>query len=170
MPGIESADSSKAIPNVVEVAYSCPLRLETDDYATRLSAFEESIIRSQNLHTCEPRRCLVTDKKGGLICKRRAPFQRSEADFVSEDSTWGSKHLYEFLNAWVPALTVNIRCNNSVKLLTNCHDTMSVSFYITIYRPKSKRGTPTCWLFLPRATHTTHRKHRSCRHSRTSIG
>ena len=54
VPGMESADSIKAIPNVVEVVYSRPLCLGTDDYATRLSAFEESVIRSQNLHTCEP--------------------------------------------------------------------------------------------------------------------
>ena len=42
------------------------------------------------------------------------------------------------MNAWVPALTVNVRCNNDVKLLTNCHDTMNISFYITTYQTKKQ--------------------------------
>ena len=40
-------------------------------------------------------------------------------DFIHEDGKWGLKRLYEFMNAWCPALSVNLHCNNDIKLLTN---------------------------------------------------
>jgi len=42
------------------------------------------------------------------------------------------------LNTWVPALTVNVRCNNDIKLLSNSRETMNVAFYITSYQTKKQ--------------------------------
>jgi len=42
------------------------------------------------------------------------------------------------MNTWVPALTVNLRCNNDIKLLSNSHETMNVTFYITSYQTKKQ--------------------------------
>ena len=48
------------------------------------------------------------------------------------------KRLYEFINAWVPAIAINAHCNNDVKLLTNSRETINVSFYITAYLMKKQ--------------------------------
>ena len=65
-------------------------------------------------------------------------FPISEEDFIREDGSWGPKCLYKFMNTWVPALTVNVRCNNNIKLLSNSHETMNVTFYITSYQTKKQ--------------------------------
>ena len=70
LPGMESADTIKTILNVVEVAYSRPPQPGVEGYVEEVSAFEQTVARSKNLHTCEPRRCLVPSKKGGWVCKR----------------------------------------------------------------------------------------------------
>ena len=48
------------------------------------------------------------------------------------------KPVYEFMNGWVPAFTMNTCCNNDGKLLTNSRDTMNISFYITTYQTKKQ--------------------------------
>jgi len=138
LPGLESADSVKVIPNEVEVAYSRPPNPNLPGYKDLLTDLERRVARSKNLHTCEVRRCLIPNKKGGLVCKRRAPFPTTEEDFFQEDGRWGPKRLYEFMNTWVPALTVNLRCNNDVKLLSNLCETMNVTYYITSYQTKKQ--------------------------------
>ncbi|KIJ13524.1 hypothetical protein PAXINDRAFT_13640 [Paxillus involutus ATCC 200175] len=119
LPGFNSAESIKEIPNEVEVAYSHLPKPHDADYKEKLMDLERCVACSKNLHTCEYRRCLVPTKNGGFACKRRAPFKKSKEDFIHEDGQWGMKHVYEFMNAWVPGLTVNARCNNDGKLLTN---------------------------------------------------
>lgn len=52
--------------------------------------------RVKQLHTCEPRRCLVPSKDRGMVCKRRAPFPISEDDFVSESGEWGMRRVHPF--------------------------------------------------------------------------
>jgi len=138
LPGLETAQSIKKIHNEVEVAYSRPPNPKHTDYEKQLCDLERRVARSKNLHTCEVRRCLIPNKKGGLVCKWRAPFAVSDDDFFQEDGSWGPKHLYEMLNTWVPALTVNVRCNNDIKLLSNSRETMNVAFYITSYQTKKQ--------------------------------
>ena len=108
LPGLESAESIKKVPNDVEVAYSRPPNPSSDGYEESVVELERRVVRSKNLHTCEMRRCLVPNRKGGLVCKRRAPFSIAEDDFFNEDGTWGPKRLYEFMNTWCPTLSVNI--------------------------------------------------------------
>lgn len=138
LPGFESADSVRTVPNEVEVAYSRPPNPKHSEYDNLLSDFERRVTRSKNLHTCELHRCLVPNKKGGLVCKRQAPFPIAEEDFFHKDGGWGPKCLYEFMNTWVPALTVNIWCNNDIKLLSNSREMMNVTFYITSYQMKKQ--------------------------------
>ena len=42
------------------------------------------------------------------------------------------------MNGWNPALSVNLRCNNDIKLLTNTCDTMNITYYITSYQTKKQ--------------------------------
>ena len=138
LPGLDSADTIKNIPNEVEVAYSRPPKPNVAGYSDQLANVELRVARAKNLHTCELRRCLVPSKKGALVCKRRAPFQKSETDFVDEEGNWGPKRLHGYMNGWAPAITVNLRCNNDIKLLTNTRDTMNITYYITSYQTKKQ--------------------------------
>lgn len=87
LPGLESADSVRTVPNEVEVAYSRPPDPKHPEYDNLLSNLERRVARSKNLHTCEVRRCLVPNKKGGLVCKRHAPLAITEEDFFLEDGS-----------------------------------------------------------------------------------
>ncbi|PCH45153.1 hypothetical protein WOLCODRAFT_86245, partial [Wolfiporia cocos MD-104 SS10] len=89
------------------------------------------------VHTCEFPRCLVV-KNGQMKCKRRAPFIRSDIDFVTESGEWGQKRLYEFMNGWVPSLLTNVRCNNDGKLVVNGDDSKNLSFYMVDYTAKKQ--------------------------------
>ena len=85
LPGLKSAESIKGIPNKTKVAYLCPPKPGIQDYDKKTMDLERSVARSKNHHTCKIRCCLVPDRKGGLVCKRRAPFDRSEEDYVQEN-------------------------------------------------------------------------------------
>ena len=69
---------------------------------------EQKVARNKQHHTCEIRHCLVMDKGGRFVCKQRAPFETANEDFIHENGHWGMKRLYEFINAWVPAIAVMI--------------------------------------------------------------
>ncbi|KAJ3735205.1 hypothetical protein DFJ43DRAFT_991653 [Lentinula guzmanii] len=98
---------------------------------------EKRVARSKQLHKCEIGRCLIIDPRtGNLRCKRRAPFQISNDDYINEDGEWGLKRSYKFMNGFVRPITVNVRCNNDGKLLTNGNETRNVSFYISKYQLK----------------------------------
>lgn len=58
---------------------------------------------------------------------------------MTEQGEWGVKHLFEFLNAWVPGLSVNARCNNDGKFLMNSGEAMNITFYITSYQTRKQR-------------------------------
>ena len=138
MPGFESAEELKKIPNDVEVAYSRPPNPQSPDYDSEIMVLERKVARNKQHHTCEVRRCLVMNKAGQWVCKRCAPFQTADDDFVDKDGHWGMKRLYEFMNAWVPGITINARCNNNIKLLTNGRETTNISFYIMAYLTKKQ--------------------------------
>jgi len=70
-----------------------------------------------------------------------APFPISPEDFVDSSGNWGPKRLYSNVNGWVPALTVNVRCNNNGKLLTSGNDMKNVAYYVTNYAAKKQGKT-----------------------------
>ena len=138
LPGLESTESIREIPNEVDVAYARPPKPGAANYEEEIMNLERRVARLKNLHSCKPCRCLIPDKRRGLVCKCRAPFEKATDDFIHENGVWGPKQLYEFMNGWVPAITVNLRCNNDGKLLTNSKDTTNVTFYITAYQTKKQ--------------------------------
>ncbi|KIM58164.1 hypothetical protein SCLCIDRAFT_128921, partial [Scleroderma citrinum Foug A] len=93
------------------------------------------------LHKCEVWCCLVLNKQGHYWCKRQAPFPLSPEDFIDDMGNWYSKHLYGYINGWIPTLTVNLCCNNDGKLLTNGNEMKNVAYYVTHYAAKKQGKT-----------------------------
>ena len=143
LPGLDSAEALSCIPNNVEVAYSRPPNPDDDDYREQLDALEFQVVRSKQVHTCSKSRCLVPDKKrpGKSRCKRGYPFTLSNEDSVDEQGRWYSKRLFDKLNGWIPAISINVRCNNDGKLLTNGEATKNVAMYILLYATKKQGQT-----------------------------
>ncbi|KAK7016117.1 hypothetical protein R3P38DRAFT_2786484 [Favolaschia claudopus] len=110
------------------------------DYDQQLKAFELRLARTEQVHSCQVRRCLIVGKSGGLRCKRRAPFTCHEKDFIDEGGNWGQRRVYEYMNGWIPGILVNVRCNNDAKLLTNGRDTMNTTFYVAGYAAKPQHN------------------------------
>ncbi|KAJ7031924.1 hypothetical protein C8F04DRAFT_959644 [Mycena alexandri] len=138
LPGLETAESVKSIPVEKDIAYSRPPNPTAADYDEQLRHVELRLARTEQVHTCKPRRCLIVTKSGRLRCKRRAPFACSKEDFINEDGNWGQKRLYEYMNGWIPGILVNVRCNNDAKLLTNGTDTTKTAWYCAGYAAKNQ--------------------------------
>lgn len=136
-PGFEDEDSVKNLPHNNEVSYSRPPTPGSANYDTQLSSLEVQVARMEQVHTCKLRRCLVY-KRGKLVCKRRAPFELADDDFVTETGLSGPKRLYGYVNAWCPSILLNARCNNDIKFLTNGGDTKNITFYVTSYAAKKQ--------------------------------
>ncbi|KAM6489327.1 hypothetical protein JOM56_014470, partial [Amanita muscaria] len=92
----------------------------------------------EQVHTCKVRRCLLPDKEGRMVCKRRAPFECADEDYVTETGKWGPKRLYAYMNGWVPGILLNARCNNDGKFLTNGGDAKNITYYVTSYAAKKQ--------------------------------
>ena len=137
-PGLESAESIAQLPHNNEVSYSRPPNPDSEDYDSKLQSSELMLARMEQVHTCKPRRCLVYDRHNQLTCKRRAPFQVSEDDFITETGLCGPKRLHGYINSWVPSILLNARCNNDGKLLTSGADTKNITFYVTSYAAKKQ--------------------------------
>lgn len=143
LPGLESAESVKHIPNESDIAYSRPPDPDAPDYNDLLEDFERRVVRSKQIHTCHGSRCLVPVKNvpGTSRCKRGAPFEESADDVINEDGHWAAKRLFGRVNGWVPALSINVRCNNDGKLLTNGEATKNISIYVAYYQSKKQGKT-----------------------------
>ncbi|CAK5281207.1 unnamed protein product [Mycena citricolor] len=158
LPGLESEASVKQLPVEKEIAYNRPPHPDASDYSAQLAAFERRVVRTEQVHTCDIRRCLVVTKSGRLRCKQRAPFQCAEEDFVHESGDWGPKRLYPYLNAWIPGVSVNVRCNNDMKFLTHGTATQSVAMYIVGYaaKPQMRHHNTSAILAKGYAYHVAH--------------
>ncbi|KAJ8516236.1 hypothetical protein ONZ45_g6447 [Pleurotus djamor] len=138
LPGLETATSLKTIPNESSIAYSRPPNPGSPTFAEEASAMELRVVRSKQVHTCEPRRCLVPDRRGGYVCKRRAPFDCADDDIVEESGKWKCKRLYGYINGYNPSISIFVRCNNDIKLLTNGAETKSAAHYVGTYASKKQ--------------------------------
>lgn len=138
LPGLESAQALHAIPKEKGIAYSRPPHPDSPTYQRDLEDMELRLARALQVHTCKPRQCLRYDKNGKRICKRRAPFERAEDDYILASGRWCQKRLYTYMNGWVPAVLVNARCNNDGKLLTNGEETKNITFYVSSYTGKKQ--------------------------------
>jgi hypothetical protein len=138
VPGLETAESIKAIPIDREVSCRGPPCPDALDYDLLLQKDERMLARTEQLHVCKDRCCLVRDSQGRLRCKRRAPFPCSNEAYVLQTGEWGPKRLHGYINGWLPGILVNARCNNDVKLLTNGGDTKNITYYVTTYAAKKQ--------------------------------
>jgi Helitron helicase-like domain at N-terminus len=138
LPGLETAESIQEIDADKEIACKWPPNPHDTNYDTLLKEDELSLARTEQIHICKRRRCLFPDHKGIIRCKRCAPFPCSDQDFVLETGDWGSKRLHGYVNAWIPGVLLNARCNNDVKLLTNGGDTKNITYYVTTYVAKKQ--------------------------------
>lgn len=137
-PGLNSKADVKKTPNETDIAYSRPIHPDSADFDAQQADFERRLARAKQVHTCEIRRCLIPNKQGHYKCKRRAPFETFEDDFVDATGKWGPKRVYEYLNGWNPSILLTCRCNNDIKLLTNGSETRGSSCYITGYATKKQ--------------------------------
>ncbi|CAK5284216.1 unnamed protein product [Mycena citricolor] len=136
LPGFESDESVKAFPVEKEIAYNRPPKPDDPDYNARLANFERRVVRTEQVHTCDIRRCLVVTKSGRLQCKRRAPFQCATEDFVLENGECGPKRHFGFMNSWIPGVSINVRCNNDIKFLSHGSETQKITMYVVGYAAK----------------------------------
>ena len=158
LPGLDSVEAIKSIPNEVKITYLHPPHPDLVTYDDDLKKFELWVACAKQVHTCKFCCCLFWNKKGQVQCKRRAPFEWSQVDMVTESGHWTSKHVYEFMNGWVPALILNVWCNNDGKLLTNGGDTYNITFYVSFYAAKKqgKNFNTSAVMVKGYAYHTNH--------------
>lgn len=117
------------------VSYSRPCDPRKAGYSQAAKQAELRIARRVQRHKCSKESCLVV-KKNRIQCKRRAPFEVSNRDYIDEDGTWGPKRTFGYINNWCPPILQCIRANHDIKLITNGSETSDISFYISLYVAK----------------------------------
>ncbi|THH18968.1 hypothetical protein EW146_g2114 [Bondarzewia mesenterica] len=138
LPGLGSKTEVSAIENEKEIGYNRPPLPGDESYEDKIRQWELRVARSKQVHTCQRGRCLIVDSKGHLRCKRGAPFSLNDADFIDDAGRWGPKREFAMVNGWMPAISINCRCNNDAKLLTNGGDTKNLTWYVTTYAAKKQ--------------------------------
>jgi hypothetical protein len=122
-----------------ELAWSRPPDPDSPTYETDWRLMELRLARSQQYHVCTPNTCLVYNKaKRRMACKRRAPFDLSIEDEVSETGHIRTKRLVKQLNTWCPAVFYGGRCNNDIKLIIFGAWARAIIWYITNYATKKQ--------------------------------
>ena len=141
IPGLHDKEDLHQIPNNVEVTWECPPNPSLLDtvYNEEIWNFEFQVVRVKQIHTCSCWHCLIVNAQGHYRCKCQAPFPLSDIDVVRADGSWQVKQLYEYVNGWMPALSINLWCNNDCKILINGGDTKNLSFYaVALYQTKKQ--------------------------------
>ncbi|KAF8603659.1 hypothetical protein BDV93DRAFT_442049 [Ceratobasidium sp. AG-I] len=132
----------KSMKSTTELAWSRPPDPDSPTYEVDLKTLETKLVRSQQYHTCAPNTCLVFDKKARrLVCKRRAPFELSPEDVVTETGIIRTKRTVGRLNAWCPAVFYGGRCNNDIKYISNGAEARGYAWYTTNYATKEQGAT-----------------------------
>lgn len=125
-----------ALPHKKDVAFSRPIDPRLPDYDKLAQDAEESIARTVQVHQCGL--ACMRFEKGKMVCKRRAPFQLANHDWVDSSGLWGPRRTYGYFNNWCPAILQCLRANHDIKLLTNGEHTKDLAWYITFYSTKKK--------------------------------
>ncbi len=95
------------------------------------------LARTLQVHSCHDLRCLIKFNNH-KICKRWAPFPRSNKPWIDESGEWGLKRLYGYVNNFNPPILVCVRSNYDIKLITNAFGTNNITWYITTYATKKQ--------------------------------
>lgn len=124
------------IPRDSGISYS---RTIDPEYHTKAQTdeLEGRLVRNLQYHNCSITTCLVM-RRGKLVCKRKAPFQTSASDWVSEDGEWAPKRTCPKLNSWNTTVMFSLRANHDLKLLLNGRLTKKITYYIGNYASKKQ--------------------------------
>lgn len=134
-----NGDVLEAMESESELAWSRPPDPDSPDYDHDLRLLEARLARSQQYHQCTTNTCLVIDKRTRRqVCKRRAPFELSPENVVTDTGVILTKRTVDRLNSWNPAVFYGGRCNNDIKFMTNGAETKSAVWYMTHYATKKQ--------------------------------
>ncbi|CEL58884.1 hypothetical protein RSOLAG1IB_12210 [Rhizoctonia solani AG-1 IB] len=134
-------DALDAMEPESAIAWGRPPNPDSPSYDNDMKLLELRLAHAQQYHKCTPNTCLQYDKrKRRLVCKRRAPFELSPDDEVTESGVVRTKQLIKELNSWCPAIFYGGRCNNDIKFITNGATARAIAWYTTWYATK-KQGT-----------------------------
>lgn len=135
-------ETAKNIPKDNELPYSRPPNPSGPDYPEKRAERERTAARTQQVHTCTTRTCLILNKKNGKhTCKRRAPWKISESYVVKPNGEILVRRTLGYVNTWVRPITECLACNNDGKFLTNGRETRQKAWYVTCYATKKQRST-----------------------------
>jgi hypothetical protein len=139
---LDGADGAavRQMPRQSALSYSRPEDPRQPNYEQRAKGAELKLAKAVQHHICSKQTCLVT-KKGGIQCKRRAPFDVSSRDFIDENGEWGPKRTYGYINSWNPPTMQCVRANQNIKLITSGSETMDISYYISLYVAKRQTNS-----------------------------
>lgn len=88
-----------------ELAWGRPPDPDSPTFKHDWKLLETKLARSQQYHVCTPNTCLQFNKrKGRTVCKRRAPFELSATDVVTEAGDVCTRRLIKQLNSWCTAV------------------------------------------------------------------
>lgn len=128
------------IPREAGISYARPVDPDVDAYPEKSKQRERVLAKTVQLHTCDEDTCKVW-KEGKQVCKRRAPFELCDFDWIAADGSWGPERTFGYLNSWNPPTLQILQANNDVKLITNGVETKDISFYITNYAAKKQNAS-----------------------------
>ncbi|KAG2132150.1 uncharacterized protein EDB93DRAFT_1094070 [Suillus bovinus] len=131
-------ETVRTTPHESKLGYSCPPNPDGADWEAECADKERRVVRSQQVHTCTKSTCLHYNKHGRLVCKRRAPWELSDTEYIDENRNWKPKRTHPYINNYCPAISVSLCCNNDIKLLTNGVDMKHASWYLTDYQTKKQ--------------------------------
>jgi len=112
---IDTVQDLDAIRSSSDVAYSRPANPRSPRYDEEGAELEKRVACTKQRHKCSMATCLRTTSSGALVCKQRAPWPLAEDDLVRADGQCIIRRRLPYLNAWNPAVTRNVRCNNDLK-------------------------------------------------------
>ncbi|KEP46117.1 putative ATP-dependent DNA helicase pif1, partial [Rhizoctonia solani 123E] len=139
-----------------ELAWGRPPDPDTPSYEADMRLLELRLAHAQQYHKCSTNTCQKYDqRKRKYVCKRRAPFELSPEDIVTESGEIHPKRLIKWLNNWCPSLFYGGRCNNDIKFITNGAIARAIAWYITFYATK-KQGASFNQSAVLEKTHAYH--------------
>ncbi|TFK69980.1 hypothetical protein BDN72DRAFT_870513 [Pluteus cervinus] len=138
--GEPNASAALAIPKIVAPAYSRPLDPSTENYDVLSQDLERKLARTVQVHKCSLSSCL-RHVGNQVVCKRRAPFDIAEEDWIDKDGHWGPKRRYAYVNNFNPSLMQTVRANHDIKYIPNGEDTKDLTHYISNYAFKKQDKT-----------------------------
>lgn len=130
---LENTNMSEQNPS-----FARPPDPSTPGYKDNVASHLQRIVINSQVHVCRRGACLVLDRYGREVCKRRVPFPLSEKTVVNEDGTYLLHRTVPMLNNFNPSISTSLMCNNDVQLITSGSSTNDISWYIFGYMAKKQ--------------------------------